>query len=214
MPRKRWNFPSSCWSWAILPGAPMIARWRSERPINIDKDNFNEVLKAQNISLNLTVPNRLSGKPDEEMSVKLQVESMKDFDPEAVAEPGPGIEATPGTAGSPQVPEGPDDQRPGVPEEDPGTGQGRNGPQTAPQRNGDRRIRGEILWLRKRKRRSLQRSASGGTAASLLEEIVQATKLKPTDEAYSLAEEGGRGLNRPAARTWPGSRQGLQSGPG
>ncbi len=53
---------------------------------NIDKDNFEEVLKAQGISLNLTVPNRLSGKPDEEMSVKLKVGSMKDFGPEAVAQ--------------------------------------------------------------------------------------------------------------------------------
>lgn len=54
-------------------------------PINIDKDNFNEVLKAHNISLNLTVPNRLSGKPDEETTVKLQMQSLKDFDPESIA---------------------------------------------------------------------------------------------------------------------------------
>jgi type VI secretion system protein ImpB len=53
-------------------------------PINIDKDNFNEVLKAQGINLNLNVPNRLSGRPEDEMSVKLKVESMKDFGPEAV----------------------------------------------------------------------------------------------------------------------------------
>ncbi len=53
-------------------------------PINIDKDNFNEVLKAHHISLNLTVPNRLSGKPDEETTVKLQMQSLKDFDPESI----------------------------------------------------------------------------------------------------------------------------------
>ncbi len=53
-------------------------------PINIDKDNFNEVLKAHNISLNLTVPNRLSGKPDEETTVKLEMKSIKDFDPESI----------------------------------------------------------------------------------------------------------------------------------
>jgi type VI secretion system protein ImpB len=55
-------------------------------PINIDKDNFNEVLKAQNITLNLTVPNKLSGKEEEEMAVKLKMESLKDFGPEAVVE--------------------------------------------------------------------------------------------------------------------------------
>lgn len=54
-------------------------------PIEIDKDNFDEALKAQNISVNLTVPNKLSGEPGEEMSVKLDFESLKDFQPEAIA---------------------------------------------------------------------------------------------------------------------------------
>jgi type VI secretion system protein ImpB len=55
------------------------------KPINVDKDNFNEVLKAQNLNLDLTVPNKLSGEPDEEMSVSLKFESIKDFNPEAIA---------------------------------------------------------------------------------------------------------------------------------
>lgn len=54
-------------------------------PINIDKDNFDEVLKEQNINLNLTVPNKISGEPDEEMNVQMKFESMKDFEPEAIA---------------------------------------------------------------------------------------------------------------------------------
>jgi type VI secretion system protein ImpB len=55
-------------------------------PINIDKDNFNEVLKAFDLSVNINVPNRISGKSDdEEMSVSLKFESIKDFRPEAVA---------------------------------------------------------------------------------------------------------------------------------
>lgn len=54
-------------------------------PISIDKDNFNEVLKAQNLSLDFTVPNRISGKPDEELNVSLKFESVKDFEPEAIA---------------------------------------------------------------------------------------------------------------------------------
>ncbi len=54
-------------------------------PISIDKDNFNEVLKGQGISLNMTVPNKISGEPDDELSVELSFESIKDFDPEAVA---------------------------------------------------------------------------------------------------------------------------------
>ena len=54
-------------------------------PINIDKDNFNEVLKEQKLSLNLAVPNKISGEPDDELSVQLNFESIKDFGPEAVA---------------------------------------------------------------------------------------------------------------------------------
>lgn len=54
-------------------------------PVNIDKDNFNEVLKEQKIGLNLTVPNKISGEPDDELSVNLNFESIKDFEPEAIA---------------------------------------------------------------------------------------------------------------------------------
>jgi type VI secretion system protein ImpB len=53
-------------------------------PVNVDKDNFNEVLKAQNIQLSITVTNKLSGEPDEEMSATIGFESLKDFEPEAV----------------------------------------------------------------------------------------------------------------------------------
>jgi type VI secretion system protein ImpB len=53
-------------------------------PINIDKDNFQEVLRAQNMELNLTVPNKLSGKQDDEMGVKLRFDSLSDFSPESV----------------------------------------------------------------------------------------------------------------------------------
>ena len=55
-------------------------------PINIDKDNFNEILKAQNISMDLSVPNKFVAEEDQEINVKLQVNSMKDFGPEAIAE--------------------------------------------------------------------------------------------------------------------------------
>jgi type VI secretion system protein ImpB len=53
-------------------------------PINIDKDNFNEVLKAQNLKLDITIPNKLSEDPEEEMSLALKFESLADFGPEAI----------------------------------------------------------------------------------------------------------------------------------
>ena len=54
-------------------------------PINVDKDNFNEVLKAQNLKLDLRVPNKLSEDPDEDLNVSVKFESIKDFDPESIA---------------------------------------------------------------------------------------------------------------------------------
>ncbi len=56
----------------------------AREPINIDKDNFNEVLKAQNLKLDITIPNKLSEDPEEEMSLALKFESLADFEPEAI----------------------------------------------------------------------------------------------------------------------------------
>jgi type VI secretion system protein ImpB len=55
-------------------------------PVAVDKDNFNEVLKAQNITLNMSVPNRLATGKEDEMNVLLRVERMKDFGPEAIVD--------------------------------------------------------------------------------------------------------------------------------
>lgn len=67
-------------------GRPDDRPLERREPVSIDKDNFNEVLKAQEIALNLSVPNRLSGNADEAMNLSLRVESMKDFGPEAIVE--------------------------------------------------------------------------------------------------------------------------------
>ncbi|MGL1862959.1 MAG: type VI secretion system contractile sheath small subunit [Pseudodesulfovibrio sp.] len=53
-------------------------------PINIDKDNFNEVLKAQDLGLTLGVDNKLSDDPDAQMAVNLKFEKLKDFDPDEI----------------------------------------------------------------------------------------------------------------------------------
>ncbi|MCB9893611.1 MAG: type VI secretion system contractile sheath small subunit [Planctomycetes bacterium] len=55
------------------------------KPVNIDKDNFNDVMKNQNININVNVKNTLSGKDDEELSANLKFKNLKDFDPDAVA---------------------------------------------------------------------------------------------------------------------------------
>lgn len=57
-------------------------------PISIDKDNFNDVLRAMDLDLKMNVPNVLSGKPGEgepdEMPVELKLETLDDFKPDAI----------------------------------------------------------------------------------------------------------------------------------
>jgi len=60
--------------------------------ISIDKENFNEVLSAQNVSVDLSVRNKLSEDPDAEMRVSVDFKHMKDFGPEAVAQKVPELQ--------------------------------------------------------------------------------------------------------------------------
>lgn len=53
-------------------------------PIEVDKSNFNEVLKAQGINLNLTVPNVLSDEKDAQMQITLKPEHLRDFEPDQI----------------------------------------------------------------------------------------------------------------------------------
>ncbi len=62
-------------------GKPDERTLEDRETVNIDKDNFNEVLKGQGVGVEVTVPNKLSGEPDEDMNVSLMFESMKDFEP-------------------------------------------------------------------------------------------------------------------------------------
>jgi type VI secretion system protein ImpB len=55
-------------------------------PINVDKDNFDDVLKGQNLELNLNVADKISGAEDEELGVNLKFDSLKDFDPDAIVQ--------------------------------------------------------------------------------------------------------------------------------
>ena len=55
-------------------------------PVSINKDNFNDVLKGQGLSLKLNVPNKLADKDDEQMTVDLKFNSLKDFEPDAIVQ--------------------------------------------------------------------------------------------------------------------------------
>jgi type VI secretion system protein ImpB len=52
-------------------------------PISIAKDNFDEVLAQQDLGLELSVPNRLSG-DEGDLSLSLRFEKLNDFSPEGL----------------------------------------------------------------------------------------------------------------------------------
>jgi type VI secretion system protein ImpB len=56
-------------------------------PISVDKSNFDDVLKGQALKLDLSVKNTLTeDDPDAKLAVHLDVNSLKDFTPEQVAQ--------------------------------------------------------------------------------------------------------------------------------
>ena len=64
-------------------GIPLDER----KPIQVDKDNFDDVLKAQALSLTMEVPNRLAdGETNESLPVTLKFERIRDFEPDAIVD--------------------------------------------------------------------------------------------------------------------------------
>jgi len=64
--------------------APDFKTIEERKPINIDKNNFDDVLKSQQVGLSLQVDNVVKPE-DKELKVELKFDGMKDFDPEGIA---------------------------------------------------------------------------------------------------------------------------------
>ena len=57
------------------------------KPVNVDKDNFQQVLGEHNLSLEIGVPNALVDDKDAgDLAVKLKFKKLSDFAPDAIAE--------------------------------------------------------------------------------------------------------------------------------
>lgn len=64
------------------------------KAININKNNFDEVLEKHNLNLDLQVENKLSDNADDaELAVNLQFKSLKDFDPASLVQQVPEMKA-------------------------------------------------------------------------------------------------------------------------
>ena len=59
------------------------------KAINIDKDNFNDVMDGQGLSLEMNIPNHLSepaeGEERSALSTTLDFKNMRDFEPDTIA---------------------------------------------------------------------------------------------------------------------------------
>jgi type VI secretion system protein ImpB len=61
------------------------ARPLEERaPINVDKDNFNQVMAQQELKVSLAVPDKLSNEPGAMLPMTLEFRTLADFTPENV----------------------------------------------------------------------------------------------------------------------------------
>jgi type VI secretion system protein ImpB len=65
-------------------GRPDSSPLEERKPINVDKDNFNDVMAKQGLTLNASVKDKLSEAPGGEMSVTLRFNSLADFGPEGL----------------------------------------------------------------------------------------------------------------------------------
>jgi len=54
--------------------------------ISINKENFESVMRESELELSTSVPNRLGKEDDAELSVNLNFKSLKDFNPDSVAD--------------------------------------------------------------------------------------------------------------------------------
>ena len=59
--------------------------------LEIDRDNFNDIMKRINPTLKFRVQDTLSGKENSEMAVQLKFENIKDFEPGAVVNQVPAL---------------------------------------------------------------------------------------------------------------------------
>jgi type VI secretion system protein ImpB len=67
-------------------GRPDPRPLEERKPVNIDKDNFQQVLAEHDLKLSVQVADKLSDEKDAQLNVDLAFKNLSDFAPEAVAQ--------------------------------------------------------------------------------------------------------------------------------
>jgi type VI secretion system protein ImpB len=65
-------------------GRPDDTPLDDRKPINVDKENFNEVMAKQDLSVDAQVADRLSGEKDATVNLELRFRTLDDFSPEGI----------------------------------------------------------------------------------------------------------------------------------
>lgn len=63
-----------------------LPKFKERKFVNIDRDNFNEVMEKMQPRLAFSVPDKISGKDDNKFNVVLNFKQLSDFSPENVVQ--------------------------------------------------------------------------------------------------------------------------------
>ena len=76
-------------------GRPSDEIVEEREAINVNKENFDDVMKGYELKLNLAVPNQLDPEagPNDELPVELRMSGMKDFSPDNIIEQVPELKS-------------------------------------------------------------------------------------------------------------------------
>jgi type VI secretion system protein ImpB len=65
-------------------GRPDDTPLEERKPINVDKENFNDVMAKQNLAVTINVADKLTGEKDASLNLDLKFKKLDDFSPEGV----------------------------------------------------------------------------------------------------------------------------------
>lgn len=78
---------------ADLSGNPTepLPKLKERKFVEVDRDNFSDFMKKQNVRAAFKVDSKLSDDPDAQLAIDLDFKSMKDFEPEGVVKQVPAL---------------------------------------------------------------------------------------------------------------------------
>jgi type VI secretion system protein ImpB len=85
-PGEKVELPLKMLVMADLTGRPDDRSLEERKPINVDKDNFHEVMRNQELGVDVNVKDRLQDEKGHELGVNLKFGGLRDFTPGGIAQ--------------------------------------------------------------------------------------------------------------------------------